>query len=192
MSKAKLDTDTAADASATDEAPSNESLLRSLTAENEIKRYTIAAVSVSVVPVPLFDIAAVAAVQVRMIQKLSQLYGQTFSEHAVRNIITALAGGTVGYGLGATVAISMFKLVPGIGWMVGMMSLPVVSGATTYAIGRVFAKHFQEGGSIFDLSADTMRDYYKEQFQKGKDLAAKAKDKAAKFAGSEEKVAPAA
>jgi len=154
------------------------SIARVLTAENQVKNYVIASVAASVVPVPLFDIVAVTAIQLRMIQKVSELYGRPFSERAGRNIITALAGGALGYGVGATAAASMAKLIPGIGWMVGMASLPVVAGATTYAIGRVFIKHYEEGGSMFDMSADTLRAYYKEQFEKGKQLAAQVKAKA--------------
>lgn len=152
-------------------------IARILVAENEIKTYVIASVAASVVPIPVFDIAAVAAIQLRMIKKLSELYDRPFSESAVRNVVTALGGGVLGFGAGAAVAVSLTKFVPGIGWMLGMISLPVVAGATTYAIGRVFVRHYEEGGSVFDLRADTMRGYYQQQFEKGKAVAASAKGK---------------
>lgn len=153
---------------------------RALSAESKIKSYVIASVAAAIVPVPLFDIAAVTAIQLRMIQKLSHLYGTPFSESAVRNVITALAGGVLGYGVGAAVAISMTKAIPGIGWMLGMVSMPVVAGGTTYAIGRAYLKHFEEGGSVFDFDVESMRSYYEEQFEKGKKLAAKVKAEARK------------
>lgn len=153
---------------------------RALTGESKIKSYVIASVAASIVPVPLFDIAAVTAIQLRMIQKLSQLYGTPFSESAVRNVITALAGGVLGYGVGAAVAISMTKAIPGIGWMLGMVSMPAIAGGSTYAIGRAYLKHFEEGGSVFDFDVESMRTYYEEQFEKGKKLAAKVKAEARK------------
>jgi uncharacterized protein (DUF697 family) len=153
----------------------NGDLTRELSAENKIKNYVIASVGVSIVPVPLFDIAAVVAIQLRMIQKLSQLYGHPFTERTARNIITALAGGVLGYGAGFAIAASAVKLIPGVGWAVGMASLPLISGGATYAVGRTIVKHFEDGGSLFDFSADRMRAYYQEQFEKGKELAAKAK-----------------
>lgn len=156
-------------------APASEAVGRSLVAENLIKDYVIASVAASIVPVPLFDIAAVAAIEMRMIQKLSELYGKPFSEGVGRNVLASLAGGVLGYGVGAAVAVSLTKLIPGVGWMMGMVSLPVMSGATTYAVGRVFVKHYEGGGDIFDLSTEAMRSYYKEQFEKGKKLAAKVK-----------------
>ncbi|MCX2725803.1 YcjF family protein [Roseibium salinum] len=152
-------------------------LNRELTADNLIKDYVIASVAASIVPVAFFDIAAVVAIQLRMIQKLSQLYGKPFSERLGRKVIYALAGGVLGYGAGYVVAASATKLIPGIGWMVGMVSLPVVAGGATYAVGRSIVQHYEEGGTLMDFNANKMRDFYKEQFEKGKDLARKAKSK---------------
>jgi uncharacterized protein (DUF697 family) len=151
---------------------------RELTADNLIKDYVIASVAASIVPVAFFDIAAVVAVQLRMIQKLSQLYGKPFSERLGRKVIYALAGGVLGYGAGYVVAASATKMIPGIGWMVGMVSLPVVAGGATFAVGRSIVAHYEDGGTLMDFNAKKMREFYKEQFEKGKELARKAKNKA--------------
>ena len=133
------------DASGQTATASEVNMSRKLVAENEIKDYVIASVAAGIVPVPAFDIAAVIAIQLRMIQRLSELYGKPFSDNAARNTLSALA------------------------------SLPVVSGASTYAIGRSIIKHYEGGGSLFDISASDLSSYYKEQFEKGKQLAAEAK-----------------
>ncbi|MDJ0933248.1 DUF697 domain-containing protein [Breoghania sp.] len=148
---------------------------RGLTADNLIKDYVIASVAASIVPVAFLDIAAVIGIQLRMIQKLSQLYGKPFSERLGRKAIYALAGGVLGYGAGYVVAASATKMIPGIGWMVGMVSLPVVVGASTYAVGRSIMQHYENGGTLRNFSAGKMRAFYKEQFEKGKDLARKTK-----------------
>lgn len=153
-------------------------ITRDLTSDNLIKDYVLASVAASIVPVAFFDIAAVVAIQLRMIQKLSQLHGKPFSDRLGRKVIYALAGGVLGYGAGYAVAASATKLIPGIGWMVGMVSLPVVAGASTYAVGRSIVKHYEDGGTLMDFNASKMREFYKEQFEKGKDLARKAKAKA--------------
>lgn len=165
---------------------------RGLVAESLIKSYVLAATTASIVPVPLFDIAAVVAIQLRMIQKLSELHGKPFSESAGRGIIASLAGSVAGYGAGVAVGISLTKLIPGVGWMMGMVSLPVLAGASTYAVGRVFLKHYESGGTIFDLSTEAMRSYYKEQFARGKELVAKAKARKKGVAGEDGVAAPAA
>ncbi len=152
---------------------------RELTADNLIKDYMLASVAASIVPIAFFDIAAVVGIQLRMIQKLSNLYGNPFSERLGRKVIYALAGGVLGYGAGYMVAASATKMIPGIGWMVGMVSLPVVSGASTYAVGRSIVQHYEAGGTLLDFNASKMREFYKEQFEKGKDMARKAKKTAA-------------
>ena len=83
--------------------------------ESLIKNHVLGACAASLVPAPLFDIAAITAVQIRMIYKLALLYDKTFSESAVRNIIAALGGGVVGHGGGVIVAVSLAKLIPGFG-----------------------------------------------------------------------------
>lgn len=147
-----------------------------LKAENLIKNHVMAASAASIVPLPLFDVAAITLVQVRMIAKLAKMFDKTFSEKSARNTIAALGGGVVGHAGGVVTAISLTKLVPGIGWMVGMVSLPTVAGASTYAIGRVFARHFKQGGSVTDVGTEDARGYYDEQLDKGKKLAANIKE----------------
>ncbi len=154
--------------------------------DNLIKDYVIASVAASIVPVPLFDIAAVIAIQLRMIQKLSEQYDKPFSDSLGRKVIYALAGGVFGYSAGYFVAASATKLIPGIGWMIGMVSLPVVAGASTYAVGKSIANHYEEGGTLLDFNADKMRRFYDEQFEKGKTVARRAKGT---VSGDEDKTA---
>lgn len=160
-----------------DDVDAQFAVTRELTADNLIKDYVIASVAASIVPIAFFDIAAVIAIQLRMIQKLSNLYGKPFSERLGRKVIYALVGGVLGYGAGYVVAASATKMIPGIGWMVGMVSLPVVAGGATYAVGRSIVKHYEEGGTLLDFNASKMRDFYNEQFEKGKAVARKMKDK---------------
>jgi uncharacterized protein (DUF697 family) len=141
-----------------------------LAAESTIKNYVIGAVSVSIVPIPLVDVAAVTALQLRMIQKLSQLYKRPFSEEVVRSLIAALGGSIVGYSAGM-VGMSMVRIVPVFGWMLSLVSIPVMAGASTYAIGKVFVKHYEEGGTILDLNTEKLKAYYREQYEKGKAVA---------------------
>ena len=102
-----------------------------------------------------------------MIQKLAAMYGKAFSESPVRNTIAGLAGGVVGHGAGVLTALSVAKVIPGLGSLFGIVSLPVVVGASTYAIGRVYLRHFEEGGSIYDIAVDDVRSYYNKQLSKG-------------------------
>jgi uncharacterized protein (DUF697 family) len=140
-------------------------------AESLIKNHVMAAATAAVVPLPLFDIAAITLVQVRMIAKLAGMYGKAYSEGPVRNTISALVGGAVGQGGGQLIGLSLTKFIPGIGWMLGMMSLPIVAGASTYAIGRVYARHFKQGGTVGSIIVSDVTGIYHQELERGKKVA---------------------
>ena len=146
-----------------------------LAVDGLIKNYVMAASAASLVPLPLLDLAAITGVQMRMIQKLAEHYGKNFSEAPVRNTIASLGGAAVGHSGGILVGISLAKAIPGVGWMLGIVSMPVLVGASTYAIGHVFARHFKNGGSVASISAENAREFYNEQLEKGKKVAASLK-----------------
>lgn len=116
------------------------------------------------IPVPVLDLVALAAVQAKMVTDVSALYGQSFSEEAVRGVISVLLGtllpGTVARY--ATVAIA--KGVPAVGLVVGVVSFGALGAAATYAVGKVFVRHYERGGAFhnFDpkhVEADLKREF---------------------------------
>ncbi len=49
--------------------------------------------------------------------------------------------------------------------------MAALSGASTYALGEVFKKHFETGGTFLDFDPERLRKYYNEKFEKGKEVA---------------------
>jgi len=82
-------------------------------------------------------------------------------------IVTSLTSSTVAR-LGAA---SVVKLIPGIGTILGGITVSSFAGASTYALGEVFKKHFAEGGTILDFDPKRLKNYYNSKFEKGKDIA---------------------
>ena len=127
------------------------------------------------IPVPLLDLATIAGVQLKMLSRLSQLYGISFSEHRAKNIIAALVG-SVGTATLATGTIaSMIKVIPGLGALASVAALPIVAGGSTYAIGKVFVQHFEAGGTFLDFDPAKTKQYFAEQFKEGQKVAMEAK-----------------
>ncbi|SME90050.1 Uncharacterized conserved protein, DUF697 family [Tistlia consotensis] len=141
-----------------------------MAAAGTVKTYVIASMSVGTLPLPLFDTAALFALHMRMVQQLAHRYGHRYSEHAARATILSLLGGGLSVGLGIGAA-SLLKAVPGIGWALGGLGLPTLAGATTYAIGQTYIKHFEEGGTLLDLDAETLRGFFNAQFRRGRAFA---------------------
>lgn len=68
----------------------------------------------------------------------------------------------------ARVGARLVKFIPGVGSVAGALTASVLSGATTYALGHVFRKHFDTGGTILDFDPKRAKSQYDELFEKGR------------------------
>lgn len=128
-----------------------------------IKKHSLWSMGVGIIPIPIADFFAVTAIQLDMIHQLCKHYQVDYYESRGKAVISALAGATI-----ARVGASLIKSIPLIGSIVGGITSAVLSGATTYATGQVIKRHFDSGGSIYNLNVDEFQDFYNEQFEKGK------------------------
>ena len=132
-----------------------------------VKSYVPWSAGVGLLPVPLLDMAALVAVQLRMLSKLSDVYGVSFVENSVKGVVSSLLGSVVSSGIGAGLG-SLVRIVPVVGPLVGIAALPGAYGAATYAIGRVFISHFESGGTFLDFDPQKTRAYFLSEFEKAK------------------------
>ena len=136
-------------------------------AQEIIKKYTYWATGLGIIPVPLVDIAAVTGVQLKMMAALGHLYGQEFSQSWGKSILGSLVGGLGATELAYGTLGSMLKAIPGIGTLFGMVAMPIMAGAMTYAVGKVFQTHFASGGTMLNFDAEGMRKYYEQHLRDG-------------------------
>lgn len=116
------------------------------------------------IPVPYLDLAGLAAVQVKMVSELSDLYGKTVQQEALKTTVATLLGTLTTAGLAAPVAMTTLKLVPGLGSIAGGLSLGAVGAAATFAVGKVFVNHFEGGGTLSNFDVDKVKDDLKSAF----------------------------
>ncbi len=134
---------------------------------NEVIQYHVMwAMGAGSVPIPVLDIAAVTAVQLDMLKQLSRLYGADYQESSGKHLISAIAGSTL-----ARLGSSFVKSIPGVGSILGGVSMVILSGGSTYAMGQVFMNHFESGGSLFDFDLSKAKQQYEQEFKKGKEYA---------------------
>lgn len=137
-------------------------------ADTVIRNHVIWSMGASfLIPIPVADVFAVSALQLDMIRQLSRVYDIDFAETQGKAIITSLTSST----LARAGARSLIKLVPGIGTLIGGVTVSIFNGASTYALGEVFKRHFDSGGTILDFDTERLRKLYKEKFEKGKKVA---------------------
>ena len=121
------------------------------------------------VPVPFVDLVSATAIQLKMLKELCDLYEVKFTKNLGKSAIGSLAGGLCS-NLGTATLVSLAKGIPVLGLTVGILAQPVVFGATTYALGRVFIQHFETGGTLFTFDARALKEYFKQQFEAGKQV----------------------
>jgi uncharacterized protein (DUF697 family) len=136
-------------------------------AETVIRNHVIASMGFGLIPIPVADIFAVSASQLDMIRQLCKVYDIDFKETQGKAIVSALTSSTLAR-IGAG---SLAKMIPFVGSLVGGITNAVLAGATTYAVGEVFKRHFQMGGTILDFDTERMKKVFQEKFEKGKQVA---------------------
>ncbi len=111
----------------------------------------------------IIDLAAIGAIQHRMIGKLAKEFPQIEPNTRMTPIIASLVGGISSVELGI-ITKSVFKNVPIIGPLVGGVSTSVYAYYSTRAIGEIFIEHFLSGGdlSIDKITSERMKERYKD------------------------------
>jgi uncharacterized protein (DUF697 family) len=130
-----------------------------------VDRLSLWSGAAGLIPVPLVDIAAVGGVQLHMLRRLSDIYGIPFSENRGKSILTSLAGALIPASAATTMG-SFMKGLPGMGTVIGALTMPVVSAGATWVIGKVFIQHFASGGTLLDFNPPDYREFIKTQREK--------------------------
>ncbi|MBR9919196.1 MAG: DUF697 domain-containing protein [Bacteroidetes bacterium] len=136
-------------------------------ADTIVRNHVIWSMGAGMIPVLIADIFAVSALQLDMIKQLCRVYDVNFSETQGKAIVTSLTSSTIA----RVTAGSLIKIIPGVGSLLGGVTVSIFAGASTYALGEVFKKHFESGGTILDFDPARLRKMYKEKFEKGKKMA---------------------
>lgn len=144
---------------------------RETLANTIVRNHMIWSMGAGFIPIPVADFLAVSAIQVDMVRQLCKAYGVNFKEAEGKALVSALTSSTLAK-IGARAVV---KFIPGLGQIIGGVTLAVFSGASTYALGEVFKRHLETGGTILDFDAEGLKKMYDEKFEKGKELARKIK-----------------
>ncbi|WP_051306959.1 YcjF family protein [Desulfomicrobium escambiense] len=139
-----------------------------------IRKRVYAAIGVGFVPLPLVDLAGLTAVQLEMIHALTKAYGLEFKKERAKSILSSLGSGVVSVAAVPLFA-SLFKSLPIVGTTAGSATISIVGGASTYAMGKVFDRHFRKGGNLLNFDAQGAKAYFKTKFEEGKGVVAKMK-----------------
>ena len=139
---------------------------RSKHVDTIIRNHVVWSMGAGLIPVLIADVFAVSALQLDMIRQLCKLYEVDFKERQGKALVTSLTGSGL-----ARLGARAVKFIPGVGSVLGGITMAVLSGASSYALGQVFIRHFETGGTILDFDVERLKKYYNEMFEKGKEVA---------------------
>ena len=133
-----------------------------------IRKSVYAAMGIGIIPIPFVNLAAVTTSSIVMIKRLSELYGVEFKEGVARKIVTAVIGAGVGV-LASGPVESVVGAIPLIGLPLAIATKPALNGMTTYALGRMFVTHFEEGGGFVSVNIDAMKDSFSSAYKNSRE-----------------------
>lgn len=142
--------------------------LRELKAHKLIRNYSLGAFMVGLIPIPILDLVLVVALQVRMLQKLGEHYGQPFqSRQRIQSVLASLLAGAALPYLLMPILFSLVKLIPVVGTIPAIITMPLLLSGTSYAIGRTFMQHYESGGTLLSFDPARMRAVFQAYYKKG-------------------------
>ena len=136
-------------------------------ADEIVRGHIVWAMGGGLLPLPLLDLAAVTAVQMDMLKQLSDLYEADFSQAMGKTFVAAMTSTTF-----AKLGASALKAIPGVGTFVGGLSMSLMSGASTYAVGQMAIGQLEAHGGWGNVDLDAAKAKYQEWFEKGKEYVA--------------------
>lgn len=157
-------------------------------AEKTVRRHMYGAFCAGLIPIPIVDIATLTAVQLDLVRKLTAVYEVPFSKNTVRNIVSSLLAGALPTVVGPYLA-SMLKAIPFFGFGLGLATVPVVAVAATYAVGQIFIRHFESGGTLLTFDTEKTKELFGELVKQGMKQASEMKHAADKSSLDEDSAA---
>lgn len=137
-------------------------------AEAAIKSHVIMALAAGLVPSPLLDMFAVAAIEVNMITELARIYNFPVPHKlVVYKVLIAIAGGLGPAYLSAKYH-HVLKALPVVGYVMYAGALSLSGGVSVYAVGKLFQMHFESGGTFLSSNNAMLREFFQSKQQEGR------------------------
>jgi len=135
-------------------------------AHSLVQNYVLASAGIALVPVPLLDLAGITAVQVKLVHGLAKHYDVPFKENIAKSLVAALLSGASSVLLVKGLA-SLAKAIPVLGTLASG-SIAISGASVTYAVGEVFIRHFESGGTLLDFDPKQVKGLFQRLLKKDK------------------------
>jgi hypothetical protein len=107
-----------------------------------------------------------------MTEQLADLHDIPFSQHRAGNILLSLISGGFSASVSYRLLLSASKVLGSGLPLISAVGSGVTAGAATYAVGKVFSRHFAEGGTFLSFDPKKASAFYQKMFEEGRSVAA--------------------
>lgn len=125
-----------------------------------IKHHVVMSMAAGMIPFAGVDMLAVGKLQIDMLKRLCNLFGESFEDMSSQAYICTISGTAT-----ARVGATFIKTIPIIGTAIGGVSMSVMAGASTYALGQMFVRYLDDEELFDNINSDKakslFRHYYK-------------------------------
>lgn len=111
------------------------------------------------IPTPGFDFFAVSGIQTLMLNRIAKVYSVPFTADLGKAFIATLVGAL------PSAKGTALKFLPGVGHLIGGVTVGSLAGASTYAVGKVFIQHFETGGTFLTFDPVRVQEYFLAEFR---------------------------
>lgn len=139
-------------------------------AENCIKNHVIAAMGIGLIPSMVVDVVGITAIEVNMIRAMAKIYDFPVPDKLVAAKILISLAGSIGPVYFSLKARSALKGVPLVGHAVFVGILSISGGASMYAVGKIFQKHYESDGTFLNSDNSAIRAYFTKKYHEGRQV----------------------
>jgi len=138
-----------------------------LRADSIIKKHVVAAMGAGLVPFPVVDMVGVALIEVNMITELAATYNFPVPRALVVYKLMISVAGAVGPIFLSIYFQNALKALPLVGHAIYLGAFSLSGGISVYAVGKLFQKHFESGGTFLSSRNSVIRTFFAEKEAEG-------------------------
>lgn len=137
-------------------------------ADTCIRNHVLAAMGIGLIPSFVIEVAGVTGIEVKLIQDLARIYSFPVPGKLIAYKILISLILTVGPLYLAVRMQSAVKSVPVLGHAAYAGFMAVSNGAAVYAVGKIFQKHYESGGTFLGRGSGEIRQAFADNLSDGK------------------------
>ena len=145
--------------------------VRTSQANQVVRNHSIVSGALGIVPIPPLGVALIIANGLKMVHKLSTIYGVEFNKEIGKSAISSFLAACGTFSISGRLIWGLSTALPAAAPVIGVVTRPLFSTALMYAMGKLFIQHFESGGTFLTFDPEKVRGHYAELFEEGKELA---------------------